>query len=164
MGLCSELCGSLDGRGIWGQMDICLCRIESFCCPPEIITILLISHTPVQNKKLEKKNPLPSLGWKTSLIWIPSVFIDLKFIGYPLSCSIAWRIMDMVHLGKWRLGRHGGGHSFSLHACADYITSQINRQIQTSWKEWEKKHHHEVAFPSLKSCEVWRTKTRINHW
>ena len=24
-GLCSVLCGSLDGRGVWGRMDTCIC-------------------------------------------------------------------------------------------------------------------------------------------
>ena len=38
--LCSELHGSLDGRGVWGKMDTCICMAEPFCCPPEAITIL----------------------------------------------------------------------------------------------------------------------------
>ena len=28
---------------------------ESLCCSPETITTLLISHIPIQNKKLKKK-------------------------------------------------------------------------------------------------------------
>jgi len=28
-------------------MDICICMAESFCCPPETITILLISYMPI---------------------------------------------------------------------------------------------------------------------
>ena len=28
---------------------------ESLCCPPDIITGLLIDYTPIQNKKLKKK-------------------------------------------------------------------------------------------------------------
>ena len=52
------LCGSLDGRGIWGRIDICMA--EFFCYPPETITTLLISWTLIQNKKLNKnkKNDL----------------------------------------------------------------------------------------------------------
>ena len=49
------LCGSLDGRGVWGRIDICICIAESFFCPPETITILLIGCTPKQNKKFNKK-------------------------------------------------------------------------------------------------------------
>ena len=40
------LCGSLEWRGDWGRMDTCIC----ICCPPEIITTLLISSTLKQNK------------------------------------------------------------------------------------------------------------------
>ena len=32
-------------------MDTCMCMAESICCLPEIITALLISSTPIQNKK-----------------------------------------------------------------------------------------------------------------
>ena len=38
-----------------GRMDTCVCMAESLCCPPEIITTLLISYTPTQNKKFKKK-------------------------------------------------------------------------------------------------------------
>ena len=44
--------GSLDGRGVWGRMDTCMCMAESLCCPPETITTLLISYTMIQNKKV----------------------------------------------------------------------------------------------------------------
>ena len=40
--LCSMLCGSLDGRGVWGRMDLCICAAASIRCPPETITTLLI--------------------------------------------------------------------------------------------------------------------------
>ena len=36
-------------------MDTCKCTAESLHCPPETTTILLTSHTPIQNKKLKKK-------------------------------------------------------------------------------------------------------------
>ena len=45
--LCSMLCGSLDGWGVWGRMDKCICMAESLCCPPENIIILLIGDTEV---------------------------------------------------------------------------------------------------------------------
>ena len=51
MELCSILCGSLDGMGVWGKMESDICMAESLCCSPETITILLIA-IPTQNKKL----------------------------------------------------------------------------------------------------------------
>ena len=38
--LCLVLCGSLDGKGVWGKMDKCICMAESVCCPPQTITAL----------------------------------------------------------------------------------------------------------------------------
>ena len=53
--LCSVLWGSLDGRGVWGRMDPCVCTAESLRWSPETITTLLIGYNPIQNKKLRKK-------------------------------------------------------------------------------------------------------------
>ena len=49
------LCGSLDQRRVWGRMHTCICMSESLCCPPETITTLLISYTPIKNKQFFKK-------------------------------------------------------------------------------------------------------------
>ena len=53
--LCVVLCGSLDGRGVWGRTDTCISMAESLCCPLETITTLLISYIPMQNEKPNKK-------------------------------------------------------------------------------------------------------------
>ena len=45
---------SLDGRRVWGRMDTCLYLAESLRCSPETTTTLLISYSPLQNKKLYK--------------------------------------------------------------------------------------------------------------
>ena len=36
--LCSVLWGSLDGRGVWGRKDPCICMAESLQCSPETVT------------------------------------------------------------------------------------------------------------------------------
>ena len=48
------LCGSLDGRGVWGRTDTCICMAESLWCPSETITILSIGYTPMQNKQFKR--------------------------------------------------------------------------------------------------------------
>ena len=48
------LYGSLDGREDWGRMDTRICVAESLYDPAETIKSLLISYTPLQNKKLKK--------------------------------------------------------------------------------------------------------------
>jgi len=40
MELCSMLCGSLDGRGVWGRMDTWIRMAESLHYSPETITFL----------------------------------------------------------------------------------------------------------------------------
>ena len=52
---CSMLHGSLDGRGVWGRMDACICVAKSLLCSPDTITTLLLSCNPTQNKKLQIK-------------------------------------------------------------------------------------------------------------
>ena len=47
--LCSMLCGSLGGRGVWRGMGTRVCMAESLCCSPETITTLLISYMPIQS-------------------------------------------------------------------------------------------------------------------
>ena len=49
--LCSMICGSLDGRGVWGRMDTCVCMAESLCCSPETISIVNRPYTSIQKKK-----------------------------------------------------------------------------------------------------------------
>ena len=55
---CSMLYSSLDGRGVWGRMDTCICMAKSLCPSPETITTLLIGYTPIQNKKFMEKKML----------------------------------------------------------------------------------------------------------
>ena len=63
------LCGSLDGRGVWGRMDACICTTEFPCCLPETITTLLIGYTPKQNKKFPKKQKsVPEIEQKKTLV------------------------------------------------------------------------------------------------
>ena len=51
MELC--LCASLNGRGIWGRMDTCICIVKSLCCSAKTATTLLTGYTPIQNKKFK---------------------------------------------------------------------------------------------------------------
>ena len=45
--LCSMLCGSLGGDGVWGRMNTCVCMAEPIRWSPETITTLLIGYAPV---------------------------------------------------------------------------------------------------------------------
>ena len=68
MELCSMLCGSQDGRGVWGRRDTYICMAESLPCSHATVTTLLISSTPIQNNMLPKKNKkLVEIRMKMSL-------------------------------------------------------------------------------------------------
>ena len=53
--LCSMLCGSLDGRGVWERMDTCICTAESLHCSPETIITFLIGYTQYKIKSFKTK-------------------------------------------------------------------------------------------------------------
>ena len=38
------LCGSREGRGVWGGMDTCACMTEPLCRPPETLTTLFVNQ------------------------------------------------------------------------------------------------------------------------
>ena len=80
MDLHSVLCGSLDGRGVWGRMDTHICMAESLRYSPETTT-LLISYTPIQNKKCFKKDVVHIyngilLSHKKEQYWVICSYVD----------------------------------------------------------------------------------------
>ena len=83
--LCSVLCGSLDGRAVWGRMDTCICPTESLHCSPETVTTLLISYTQYKIKNEKKQLELLSvphqmLGQKL-VISKPILFFPPQFLS-----------------------------------------------------------------------------------
>ena len=96
------LYGSLDGSGIWGRMDTCICMAESLCSSPETITTLLTGYTSIQNKKLKNKQNKTKwknifkdhkgLGWMHTQVkdpgLSPGALIFLQFSSVPFSRSI----------------------------------------------------------------------------
>ena len=48
------LCGSLDGRGVWGRTDTCVCMAESLCRSPETHSIVNRLYPNVKLKVLKK--------------------------------------------------------------------------------------------------------------
>ena len=64
------LCGSLDGRRVQGRMHPCICMAESLHCLRKVTTTLLITYSPIQNKKFiefeNKKVTVLVLGWPKS--------------------------------------------------------------------------------------------------
>ena len=82
--LCSVLGGSLDGRGVWGRMDTCICMAESICYAPETITTLLAGYTPIQN--LKTKTVSLHLEWYFKVLPYPACLC--KFFSYDPSSDL----------------------------------------------------------------------------
>lgn len=47
------LLGRLEGSGVWGSMDTCVCMAAWLCCTPEAITALLNGYPPISNIKIK---------------------------------------------------------------------------------------------------------------
>ena len=108
--------GSLDGRGVWRRMDTCICMAESLCCPPETITIFLISYMKWKWKSLSCvqffATPWTSSPWNSpqntgvgslSLLWgiFPTEesnpgLLHCRQIFYQLSHKESPRVLEWV--------------------------------------------------------------------
>ena len=81
--------GSLDGEGVQGRRDTCICMAESLHCSSETITILLIGYTPIQNKKFKlKKNFLrkESHRWYYTNNHSLGTFLDQSIQKWNTNC------------------------------------------------------------------------------
>ena len=100
MELCSMLCGSLDGRGIWERMDAGIRMAEFVRCSPETITTLFISYTLIQNKKFKQQQKRAPNFLSICPTWLSqllssiscslSQFLSLQGILSALGLRAAW--------------------------------------------------------------------------
>ena len=59
-----SFCASLDGRGLWGRMDTCICTAESLHGSPESTATLFIGFTHIQNKKFKVRKKITNIFLK----------------------------------------------------------------------------------------------------
>ena len=88
MKLCSMLCGSLDGRGVWQGMDACICMAESLRCSPETTT-LLISYVLVTQLCPALCDPVDCSPPASSVHGILQAGI-LEWVAIPFSWGSSW--------------------------------------------------------------------------
>ena len=135
--LCSMLCGSLDGRGLWGRMDTCICVAESLPCSLETITTLLIGCTPIYSKKFNPSLLFETFSGCTSQRASPGPLLHLE-LGLFLSLAFLLLIPKILlaanavvadqvaihkilkHIGQVLTGTDlkGGGNFLPGHALA----------------------------------------------
>ena len=99
MELCSLLCCSLDGRGVWGKIDICIYMAEFLHCSPETITTLLISCIWAFLMAQQVKNP--SAMQETQETWVRDQVgkIPWKRKMATHSNILAWKMLWTEELG-----------------------------------------------------------------
>ena len=61
------VCGGLDGRGVWGRMDTCICMAEFLCYLPETVKTWLMGFPSGSDSKASAYNAgdpcsIPGLG------------------------------------------------------------------------------------------------------
>ena len=107
MELCSMSCGSLDGRGVWGRMDMCICMLESHVYSPETIAILLIGYTSTQNKHFKRKNKMDNqqgpTAWHRELCSMLCSCLDGRELRGRMDTCTVWPSPFAGHL---KLSQH----------------------------------------------------------
>ena len=75
------------GSLVWRRMDTCICMVESLCCLPETIIVLLISYTPIQSKQFIKKNKNKKTSWVGQGRCLISLPWDFVFYSSSSTCD-----------------------------------------------------------------------------
>ena len=131
-------CGSLHGRGVWGRMDTCVCMAESLCCLSETITRLLIGCTPIQHKKVFKRQQKPSIWyyWVYFLLWIWSLGWEdpVEKAMAPHSSTLAWKIPWMEEPGRLQsMESQRVGHDWATSLSLSPLETFAETKIKIIW-------------------------------
>ena len=140
MELCSVLCGSLDGRGVWGRMDRCiylwLSRFTVHLNYHNIIQCFLkkeMSFSIISSPKTSSPCFLFICSW---LILELSTSAPFYFLYLPLPhtltttclqgyCNRLWSLTSLIQLRK-------PCQSDLLKHCSDHLTS-LSKNFHVSW-------------------------------
>ena len=87
MELCSVSCASLDGSGLQGRTDTCICTAEFLCCSPETTITVLIVYTQIQSGfgvknfffKIQKRKVV--IGTSLAVQWLRLCTSTKKGVG-----------------------------------------------------------------------------------
>ena len=91
MELCSMLCSSLDGRGVRGKIDTCVCMAEFLPCSPETITTLLTAYAKSLQSCLTLCDPVDSSP--------PGSPVP----GILQARTLEWVAISFSNAGKWKV-------------------------------------------------------------
>ena len=83
-------------EGVWGRIYTCISVAESFRCPPETITTLLVGYTPTWTKKL-RKMILPE--------YVKYIWGDCRTCFLYLKIGVTWACWNHNENGPWERER-----------------------------------------------------------
>ena len=135
MELCSMLCGSLDGRGVWERMDACLCLPESLHCLPESITTLFVKWL------------FPNTKFKTKEIWDVNNIVTVYYmVGEEIQLKPFLRLKKI--LSEYTFGRcYWELNIKSMCRVLSSRPSSINGSYEHNHLYHQHHHHHFSLFP-----------------
>ena len=113
-----ELCcvtWPLNGSGVCGRMDTCICMAQSLCCPAKTVTTLL---SPISQHKIKKKLKDPSLAQMLLFCFPPFLGRSWFAKNYTVLSQVEEGTDQFLILGFW----------FMLHCEHYYLLGQAWRQ------------------------------------
>ena len=156
MKLYSMLCASPNGMGVRGRMNTFIWMAESLCCWHEATTTLLISYTPIQNKKFEKNSSF-SITFSIHPAFHPRrwhLFINTLSLGSkssPSMCSSGNIAQGKWNRLKWVWDQNMANRDFPGAPVGETLCSQCRGPRFDPW--WGTRSHMlqpRVHMPQLK--------------
>ena len=148
MELGSMLWGSLYEKGGWRWMDICICMAESLHCTPETITALFFNWlTPIQNKKLKRKQNKEQLDNSTGRIcWVGCTLNLVVLHGHHRDGEVWKKVLG------WALWLSRGGAFLTWSSTCRGPESRI---ILLCWRIWAFAPSEIIVVAVLKREVTW---------
>ena len=146
----SMLCASLDGSGVWGRMDTCICMAESLCCSLETSTTLLSGYQFSSVAQWSCPTLCDPMDWlKYTRPPCPSLTPRV----YSKSCPLRWWchptisssvvpfsscLQSFPASGSFQMSQFfaSGGQSIRVSASVSVLPMNIQKWFPLGWTGW----------------------------
>ena len=146
--LCSMLFGSLDGRGVWRRMYICICMAETLCCLPETITTLFANLLYPNSKKKKLKNLLEDSRVSKAVMFTP------RISGNMNPFMLNWWLLKTVNFTKW-MWHYTKFYQSYRSPVVLYINGDWNVALESYNSGYPCHYRHFIPFPFQTFTEIY---------